>query len=81
MLEEGQLFKGHLNKAHVFVFVFKDALFDVLEDKGVLEHNLFKVFLVKSTNSAVFVSNYRGSGQAVIDERNFTKELALAKQL
>ena len=32
VLEEGQLLEGHLDKAHVFVFVVKDAFFDVLED-------------------------------------------------
>lgn len=43
--------------------------------------NLFEVFLFKTTNSAVFVSYYRGCGQAVIDKRNFTKKLALTQQL
>ena len=67
MLEEGQLFERHLNKAHVFVFVIKDTLFDVLEDEWVFADDLFEIVLFKTTNCAVFVSDNRGGGQAVID--------------
>ena len=81
VIEEGHLFDGHLNKPHVFVFVVEDAFFDVLEDEGVLVNDLLEVFLDKFTNSAVFVSYYRRCGQAVIDKRNFAKELALAYNL
>ncbi len=54
MGQKGELFKCHFYKSHILVIVLKDALGNVLVDLWVLKYNLFKVFLIELSNSAVF---------------------------